>query len=803
MADSRPSELDQLRRENARLIALLEAHGVAWRSSRAAPSESAPVSLQSPAHGPVSPQEKVALFRHLFRGRDDVYALRWQSSSSGRSGYAPACANEWQPGVCEKPRISCRDCHHRELLPLTDTAIYGHLAGEHTIGLYPLLEDDSCHLLAVDFDEQDWREDARAFLRICRELAVPAALEISRSGNGAHVWVFFAEAVPAREARQLGAALISHTCAASRQLRLSSYDRLFPNQDTMPRGGFGNLIALPLQKEARRRGCSVFVDDDLQPYPDQWAYLATLQRLSVAGLQSLIQSATGGAHPLDLAVIDEEDLATPWKAAVPLSQLSGPLPVSLTLTLADRLYVERSALPQPLLNRLIRLAAFANPAFYKAQAMRRSVWDKPRVIGCAENFPQHIALPRGCLEPAVTLLQQQGINVDLVDERQNGSPLELAFTGQLRDDQQAAVDAMLRHDIGVLQAPTAFGKTVVAAAILARRRVNTLVLVHRAELLRQWQERLQSFLDVLPEAIGCIGGGKVRPTGQLDIAVMQSLVRKGEVNPVVQDYGQVIVDECHHIAATSFEAILRQVKARYVLGLSATLVRRDGLQPILFMQCGPIRHTAQRPAGAPQTLELVSRTHELQGLPTDLPIQDLMRRLAEDQHRTARIVAEALACWGEGRKLLLLSERTDHITAIAGALAEQVPNLFLLHGRLSARQRSTTLAALEKLPPEASRIVLATGRLVGEGFDHPPLDTLLLAMPVSWKGTLQQYAGRLHRQQGGKTSVRIIDWLDLGHPVPQRMWERRLRGYRAMGYELTSAQQPLSHTRHVRPPPVQ
>jgi superfamily II DNA or RNA helicase len=292
---------------------------------------------------------------------------------------------------------------------------------------------------------------------------------------------------------------------------------------------------------------------------------------------------------------------------------------------------------------------------------------------------------------------------------------------------------------------------------------------------------LQTFLDVPAEAIGRIGGGKVKPSGRLDIAVMQSLVRKGEVNPVVQNYGQVIVDECHHIAAASFEAILKQLKARYVLGLSATLVRRDGLQPIMFMQCGPIRHTAQRPAGAPQTLELVSRTHQLEGVSADLPIQELMRRLVEDQSRSDRIVAEALACWEAGRKLLLLSERTAHITAIATALA----------GRLSARQRSATLAALQALPPNAPRIVVATGRLVGEGFDHPPLDTLLLAMPVSWKGTLQQYAGRLHRQQAGKTSVRIIDWLDLGHPVPQRMWERRLRGYRAMGYGLISDQQTM------------
>ena len=487
MADSVSSEIDQLRRENARLIGLLEAHGIAWRSGEPAPTEPTPFgegdSEADPAKGPSSTQEKVTLFRSLFRGRDDVYALRWQSSS-GRSGYAPACANEWRPGLCEKPRISCRDCNHRKLLPLSDAAIYGHLAGEHTIGLYPLLENDQCHLLAVDFDERDWRDDARAFLRSCRHLAVPAALEISRSGEGAHVWVFFEEAVPAREARQLGAALISHTCNATRQLQLSSYDRLFPNQDTLPKGGFGNLIALPLQKEARQRGCSVFVDEDLKPYPNQWVYLATLQRLSGEGLKSVIQGATGGSHPLDLAFIDEEDLATPWKQRPAPTKLSGPLPASLNLTLADRLYVEHSGLPQPLLNRLIRLAAFANPAFYKAQAMRLSVWDKPRVIGCAENVPQHIALPRGCLEPVQTLLREQGIGWELVDERQNGSPLALMFAGQLRADQEAAVEAMLRHDIGVLQAPTAFGKTVVAAAILARRGVNTLVLVHRAELLR-------------------------------------------------------------------------------------------------------------------------------------------------------------------------------------------------------------------------------------------------------------------------------------------------------------------------------
>ena len=782
MSETDAQELDRLRRENAQLIGLLQAHGIAWQSE--APT-AVSMTNRASGHQPLSTQQKLALFRRLFRGRDDVYAVRWESTRSGRSGYAPACANEWREGICEKPHVACRDCNHRQLLPLTDAAIYSHLAGEQTLGLYPLLENDQCFLLAVDFDEQDWRDDARAFWRASQELEVPAALEISRSGQGAHVWVFFEDAIPAKDARRLGAALISHTCAATRQLQLNSYDRLFPNQDAMPKGGFGNLIALPLQKEPRQRGCSVFVNDTLEPYPDQWAYLASLQRMTASAVEQVIQSATGAAHPLDLSFIDAEDLATPWQAASPLPKLPGTLPASLRLTLADRLYVERTGLPQPLLNRLVRLAAFANPAFYKAQAMRLSVWNTPRVIGCAENFPQHIALPRGCLEAVQNLLEEQGIQADLVDERQSGSALNLTFTGQLREDQDNAVSAMLRHDIGVLQAPTAFGKTVVAAAITARRNVNTLVLVHRAELLRQWQARLQTFLDAAPEAIGRIGGSKAKPNGRLDIALIQSLVRQGEVNPLVQNYGQVVIDECHHVAAASFEAVLRQVKARYVLGLSATPIRRDGLQPVLFMQCGPIRHRATQTAGAPQTLELVSRTHQLPAtLPSDLPIQDLMRHLAEDQGRSAQIAAEALIAWQEGRKVLILSERTDHVTAIAAALEPDVPELFVLHGRLGQRKRTSTLTALQALPPDAARIVVATGRLVGEGFDHPPLDTLVLSMPVSWKGTLQQYAGRLHRQQAGKTGVRIIDWLDLGHPIPLRMWERRLRGYKAMGYEL-------------------
>lgn len=774
-----PDQVSALLAENARLVALLQANGIEWRAppiKRAASAEKTRLSTD----------EKIALFRRLFQGRTDVFPVRWESKTSGKSGYAPACSNEWRPGICEKPRIKCSECSNRALTALSDDVIYGHLSGRCTIGIYPLLGDDTCHFLAVDFDEGEWRDDARAFMQSCSDLGVPAALEISRSGHGAHVWVFFDARVSARDARRLGTAVISHTCARVRQLKLRSYDRLFPNQDTLPKGGFGNLIALPLQRAPRELGRSVFVDLDFEPFPDQWAFLHAIEMMSVHDIEPTILRATGGTHPLDVTFIEDEDLATPWdRKRTTTNQLSGPMPASLNVTLANLVYFKKSELPQTLANRLIRLAAFQNPAFYRAQAMRMSVWDTPRVIGCAENFPQHIALPRGCLEAAMGLLKENQIACLLHDQRQAGKSLNIDFIGRLRPDQEAAVAAVLEHDTGVLCAPTAFGKTVTAAALIARRNVSTLVLVHRTALLQQWQERLLTFLKLDRETLGLIGGGKTRPSGMIDIAVMQSLSRKGQVNPLIEHYGQVIVDECHHVGAASFDAILKQAKARYVTGLTATPIRRDGQQAIIFMQCGPIRHTAARPQGAPHDLEVVPRYRSSPiGLPRDAGIQEVFRHLANDPDRTEAIVSEVCQAIERGRKVLVLTERNEHLDALRGALTDLAPQTFVLHGRMPRKQRSALIAALESLPPEAPRVLLSTGKLVGEGFDHPPLDTLILAMPVSWKGTLQQYCGRLHREHAGKTKVEVFDFVDEGHPALLRMWEKRLRGYRAMGYRL-------------------
>ena len=773
------AELEQLRIENERLKALLAEHSIRWEEEAVSATESIPET--SVATAPQwSTTEKIALFRRLFRGRTDVYPLRWESAT-GKSGYSPACGNEWKPGVCNKPRIKCRDCHQRLLLPVTDQKIYDHLAGQHTVGVYPLLADDTCYFLAADFDEADWREDVLAFMRSCHELSIPAALEISRSGKGAHVWIFFADPVPAREARQLGAALISHTCDRTRQLSLSSYDRLFPNQDTLPKGGFGNLIALPLQKRPREQGCSVFVDENFSIYPDQWAFLVSIRSMPRFELENAILRATGGTHSLDTV----EDGREPWIQPAPVSsRISGPLPESLTLVLANQIFIAKDDLSQPLANRLIRLAAFQNPEFYKTQAMRLPVWNKPRIIGCAENFPQHIGLPRGCLDVILDLLEKNDIQAKIRDERLTGCEIAVKFSGKLRKDQKVAIRAMLKQEVGTLCAPTAFGKTVTAAALIAQRKVSTLILVHRTELLRQWQERLSTFLELPNGTLGLIGGGKKKPTGKVDIAVMQSLSRYENLRDLLDGYGQIIVDECHHLSAFSFEAILKQAKARYVIGLTATPFRRDGHQPIIFMQCGPVRHSAERFEHTLTQLEVWPQSVPTPEIPQESAIQDVFRILVNDASRNRRIAQDILLAYQEGRKILVLTERTEHLNLLREALGDKIEHCFVLHGRLPKKQRTTILAKLAELDDSAPRVLMATGRLIGEGFDYPPLDTLVLAMPISWKGTLQQYAGRLHREHANKQNVRIYDYVEHDQPQLARMWGKRQRGYRAMGYQI-------------------
>ena len=555
-----------------------------------------------------SSEAKIALFRSLFRGREDVYPRRFESRKTGNSGYAPACGNEWVRGVCDKPRTKCAECPNQRFLSLSERVIRWHLSGRDddgqpfVAGIYPMLLDETCFFLAIDFDKQNWNDDALAFLETCRQMDIPAGLERSRSGCGGHVWLFFEEAIPAALARRLGSYVLTETMARRPDVGFESYDRFFPSQDTLPHGGFGNLIALPLQKRARENGNSVFVDDQLVPYDDQWAFLSTVRALDRSRVEQIVADGERRGHIVGLRLPTDEADGEPWKTPASrrrsVPPIEGQLPSGIDLILGSEIYIPKDGLSPWLRNQLIRLAAFQNPEFYRAQAMRLGTYGKPRIVSCAEDHAAHIGLPRGCWDDLCHLLQELKIAFTVRDERCAGEPVDVAFRGTLRPDQQKAADALLLYDTGVLAATTAFGKTVIAAWLIAARGVSTLVLVHRRQLLDQWVERLAGFLDVLPAAIGRIGGGRNKPTGRVDVAVIQSLVRKGVVDDRVGQYGHLIVDECHHLSAYSFEQVARRAKARFVLGLSATVTRKDGHQPIIFMQCGPVRHRVDAKAQA-------------------------------------------------------------------------------------------------------------------------------------------------------------------------------------------------------------
>jgi superfamily II DNA or RNA helicase len=763
------------------------------------PTLSARVTMES------STSEKIALFRSLFRGREEVFPRRWENQKTGKAGYSPVCRNEWVRGVCGKPQVRCGECPNQAFVPFGDDVIWSHLTGkaagsaaDFTAGIYPMLPDETVWFLAADFDKKDWMQDVAAFRDAARAKGVPVAIERSRSGNGAHAWLFFSEPVPAAEARRLGALLVTATMERCPDIGFDSYDRFFPSQDIMPTGGFGNLIALPLQNRPRADGNSVFLDDDFRPHGDQWAFLSNIGRLSRHALISIVAEAAEAGQIIGLRIPSTDEDDEPWTAPPSRRgkepQIEGELPTSVQVVLGNQVYVDRTKLPPTLVNRIVRLAAFQNPEFYTAQAMRLPTFGKPRVISCAELFPKHVALPRGCLDDLLGLLADLGIAAELRDERQSGQLIETRFLGKLTPEQEEAAANLLRYETGVLAATTAFGKTVVAARLIAARDRNTLVLVHRRQLLDQWVARLQAFLDIPPNQIGVIHGAKKKPTGTVDVALVQSLIHNGVVADLVAGYGHVIVDECHHLSAVGFESIAREVRAQYLLGLSATVTRKDGHHPIIFMQCGPVRHRVDartQAASRPFDHKVVFRRTEFRlarSNPDQKPtIQEIYAKLALDQARNDLIFDDILTALDAGRSPVVITERKDHLELLARRLEKFATNVVVLQGGMSAGRSRAATESLATIPDQDERVLVATGRYLGEGFDDARLDTLFLTMPISWRGVLAQYAGRLHRLHAAKHDVVIYDYVDEREPMLAKMASRRETGYRTLGYRAVNS----------------
>jgi len=736
---------------------------------------------------------RLQLLRSLFYGRQDVYAERGKTRDArGKWPYWPARNHDWSiphkstKGAKSKCSSVC------PLLPFDERVIEDHLAGKRTIGIYALLPDETCRFLAHDFDKGNWQDDVLAFLATCDALGVPAHLERSQSGNGAHVWIFFDSPIAAVQARKFGSYLITKTNERF-YLHLESHDRMFPNQDTMPEGGFGNLIALPLQLEASRLGNSVFVDRKFQPYGDQWEYLSSVERMRSIDVCSVVDALPQESLISLPEPSDDETSNEPWKqkpsgpSREPI--LRGAIPGNTTLVLSNMIYLDKTGFSSSAINRIMSIAAFQNPKFYKHQSMRLSTYNIPRIISCAESLSQHVVLPRGCLNELRALLEANNIAVKQVDERFSGLPIDANFVGALRPEQSAAVEAILDSDIGILAGTTGFGKTVVSAYVMAQRRVNTLVVVETKALLHQWKEKLQQFLDVPLARIGQIGGGKKKPSGIIDVATIQSLVRKGVVADVVAEYGQIIVDECHHISSISFESVIKQAKARYVLGLTATPVRKDGDHPVFMMQCGPIvfKDTRKLQERHPGVVHVVIPRET--GFETTLPdvkesYHELCAALAVDEQRNKLIVDDILKALAEKRVPLAITERIDHLEALAAKLQGFGKAVLLLRGGMSEKEAKEFRSRLRNIPDGEERIVLAIGKCAGEGFDDPRLDTLFLMLPISWHGTVEQYVGRMHRDHEGKTEVQIYDYVDSRSRMLKGMYRKRAAKYRKIGYEI-------------------
>ena len=775
------TEIYILKKRIAYLESLLSAHNISFDAPDAPSSQSiiAPISVViSPTHA--------RFFYSLFHGRSDVYAKR-AVMKNGKAGYFPVCENLWRYGVCPKAdrqKVKCASCPNRSWAPLNQRALMAHLTGEKSdgsdvIGIYPLLPDDTCRFLVFDFDDHKaspgtvWQED-------------------------------FDAPIPAELARRFGSALLTKGAESVNLKDFKTYDRMLPAQEHLPEGGLGNLIALPLQGQALRQGNSAFVDESRNAYPDQWEYLKSVQRISKEFIErkTALWSADGELGTLSKI----EDTEKPWKKSSQAfhSEDAGQ---PLSITLANGIYIDTAGLKPRLQNALRRLAAYSNPEFYKKKALGFSTRNIPRIVFCGEDVGNYIHLPRGCAEKLTAQLDSVGIPYTVSDERQTGREIKADFKGTLYPQQADAAAKILEHDTGVLCAATAFGKTAVGAYLIAQRKVNTLVLVHNSEIMKNWVEDFEKFLQIdedLPEyitpkgrrkkrksVIGTLSGGRNTLGGILDVAMITSLGQGDDVNPLIKNYGMVIMDECHHAGAAIAEDVLNAVSAKYVYGLTATPKRDDGQEQKIFMQLGPIRYryTAKDRAAAQNVQHFVYPRFTRLFAPNanKLSYNQARRVVVDSTVRNELILTDVVSCLQAGRTPLVLTKEKEHAAFLYAQLKPKANHTFLLQGGSSARQKEDLRAEMRAVPPNESVVLVAIGQYIGEGFNFPRLDTMMLTMPISWQGNVEQYAGRLHRDYEGKRDVIIYDYVDAHIRVLESMYYKRLRTYRRIGYEILAA----------------
>ena len=825
LINSLQSRIQALEDENRLLKERLDEAGVSYADIVSGDAEGV-VELYDPDQGArikkFDVTDKIAsdFFMMFCRGRKDLYDLRYTNPKTGKNGYYTQCFNRWDRGchIQKKDGVRCKDCELRAYKPVTLPLIKAHMNGtdpngNDVVAIYPMLENNLCQLLVFDFDnhakgaEQEdyantddrWKEEINALRRICKNLDVDAVVERSRSGRGAHLWIFFKEMIPARLARKFGFALLEKGAESVNLKSFKYYDRMIPTQDALPEGGLGNVIALPLQGLALKSGNSAFVDENWNAYEDQLKVLAGTRRLTRQEIDDYLSLwySTG---------FTSEDNGTdaPWDKNSEIE--AGSVKGVVRIVLADRIYIDSSGMSNKTKRQLRRMATFSNKQYFQNQAMDMPNYDESRFIYLGSDEGKYIVLPRGLREDIQKKFDNAGIRYKIEDKRTQGRELNISFKGELRESQITAVETMLENETGILHAATAFGKTVVCCDMIARRGISTLILVDRADLMNQWIKRLDEFLDIdeeLPEyqtktgrtrkrksLIGNLQGAHDTLTGIVDVAMIRSLKKKDGFHPMLKEYAQVYFDECHHAASESAIEVLQEINAKYVYGVTATPKRGDGKEKINEFLLGPIRYrfTAKDRAEEQNIDHLVyprfTRTvkpHHLSKTPYGNDAYELIRN---NDVRDEQIIRDVADCVQAGRTPVVLTKYVDHANKLSERLKKYADRLILLTGANGTKVRRAQVKELNEVDDSDSLILVGTGSLLGEGFDFPRLDTLFMATPVSGENVVEQYVGRLNRDYDGKENVIVYDYVDSHIPKFDKMYAARLKAYKKIGYEL-------------------
>ncbi len=770
------------------------------------------------------------VFFSMFLGRTDVYSKRTIKKSTGEVNYYTQCHNFWKNGCLRitGSKIKCQDCPKQAYKELKKEQIMEHLRGSaedatDVIGVFPLLTDDTCRFIVFDFDNHEkdaekndfantdelWKEEVDSLRKICDINRIDALVERSRSGRGAHLWIFFQKPIEASLARKFGNALLNKGAESVNLKSFRFYDRMLPMQNHLPAGGLGNLIALPLQGQALKVGNSAFIDEHWNAYPDQWEVLLSKKKLSKEFIEDKIKEWSEGSLEIvaNCKDIFESDNEKPWDRTKHFQKEDvGGI---MQITLSDGVYVDAVNLQPRIQNQIRRMAAFSNPVFFKNQAIGLSNFENYRYIYLGSDEGGFIKVPRGVLENITEACEKAGIAYEIEDKRSKGQTIHVEFIGELKESQVFAVEKLLSYDNGILNAATAFGKTVVCCNVIAQRKVSTLILLQSSALMEQWEEALEKFLHIdeeLPEyetptgrkkkrksVIGKLQGAHDSTTGIIDLAMVGSVCKNGEYHRRLKEYGLILVDECHHAASDTIVDILQEADAKYVYGVTATPFRGDGLEKINDMLLGPIRYryTSKDRAKEQGIAHLVyprfTRAVAPRFSQDKMHPNEAYEIIRNNEDRDELIIRDVKQCVEDGRTPVVLSKYVEHSQRLYQRLINYADKVFLLSGSNSKKEHKEILKQMSQVTPGESMILVATGKLIGEGFDYPRLDTLIMATPVAWKGVVEQYAGRLNRDYDGKKSVIIYDYVDSHISMFDRMYHKRLKAYKQIGYDIFSA----------------